>query len=549
MGIRGRLNESWKAFAQAFRQPALRRLQLAGIGSTLAIWAYSIAIAVYAYRADGAKAVGIVLFARWALAAVFAPWLALFADRVSRRRVMLTVDFTRLGLVSIMTVLALMDGPSMIGYAIAVLISIVATAFDPAQSALLPGLATTPEELTASNLALSTIASVGMFAGPAIGGVFLAFSGPWLVFALTGVSYLWSAVCVLGLPRDTPPEAPEDSAILTELLAGFRAIGEDRRLFVVVALIGAEMVVAGALEVMIVVDSIRILHAGNAGVGWLNTALGVGGLLGGLVGVVLTARKRLAGDFRIGLALFGGCFILLAPATSFALALVLYGLIGIGSTLADVTGMTLLQRSAPPHVVGRVFGVLQSLMLATIATGALLTPLLVSTLGPKATFLAAGAVLPVLAVLTWRKINAIDDDARVAAKPLELLRAISIFSPLPPAVVERLASVATELSFAPGSPVCTQGEPGDRFYVVAEGAAAVAVDGVEKSRLGRGEFFGEIALLRDVPRTATVSAVDDLRVYALERDDFIAAVTGHAPSREAAESVVSARLPADAGVS
>ncbi len=305
MGTRGRIGESWRAFAQAFRSPELRRLQLAGVGSTLAVWAYSIAIAVYAYRADGAKAVGIVLFVRWSLAAVFAPWLALFADRLSRRRVMLAVDGSRVALVAGMTVIAAAGGPPVVTYGLAVVMSIISTAFAPAQAALMPSLAKTPEELTASNLALNTISGVGMFAGPAIAGLVLAFSGPSLVFALTGAAYAWSGICVLGLKPDAPPDTTGDRAILAQLLAGFRAIGADRRLLLIIGLVGAQMFVAGALEVVIVVDAIRLLHAGNAGVGWLNTALGVGGLLGGLGGVMLAARKRLAGDFRLGLVVFG----------------------------------------------------------------------------------------------------------------------------------------------------------------------------------------------------------------------------------------------------
>jgi MFS family permease len=546
MKLRSRVGESFRTFAQAFRSRELRRLQLAGAGSTLAIWAYSIAIAVYAYRADGAKAVGIVLFARWALAAVAAPWLALAADRISRRRVMLSVDFTRAALVACMTVIALAGGPSLVAYAIAVVVSVVSTAFGPAQSALMPSLARTPEELTASNLALNTISSVGMFAGPAIGGVLLAFSGPWLVFALAGASYLWSAVCVLGLARDEPPESPAESAIVTELLAGFRAIGSDRNLQVVIGLTGAQMLVAGALEVVIVVDAIRLLHAGNAGVGWLNTALGVGGLLGGLVGVALTARKRLAGDFRLGLAVFGCALALLAASNVYAIALVLFAVMGVGSTLVDVTGMTMLQRTAPPHVLGRVFGVLQSLMLATLAVGSLMTPLLISWLGARQTFVAVGVLLPALALLSWRRLTTIDATSHVAVEPLGLLRAISIFAPLPEAAIERLASIAAETRFLPGARVFAQGDPGDRFYVIADGTASVEIDGTEKTRLAVGDFFGEIALLRDVPRTATIVATDALRVFGLERDDFIAAVTGYAPSREAADSVVAARLPAGA---
>jgi MFS family permease len=548
MGNWGRLSESWHALAAAFRSRELRRLQLAGAGSTLAVWTYAIAIAVYTYREDGAKAVGIVLFVRWSLAAVFAPWLSLFADRSSRRRVMLTVDVSRTALVAVMAVVAASGGPPIIVYVCAVLVSIVSSAFDPAQAALLPTLTRTPEELTASNLALSVISSVGMFAGPAIGGIVLAFSGPWLVFGIGGLGYLWSGVCVLGLTPDEVPPAEEPKPIVAELVAGFAAIASDRRLQVVIGLIGVEMFAIGALEVVLVVDAIRVLDAGNSGVGWLNTALGTGGLLGGAVGVALTARKRLAGDFALGFLIFGGALAVLGLFTNFTVALLLFAVMGIGGTLIDVFGMTLLQRAAPVDVVGRVFGVLQSLMLATTAVGALVTPLLISAFDPAWAFAAIGLLLPASALLMWRALTAIDRSARIAVEPLELLRGITIFAPLPTTVLERLASLAGEVHVPAMVTVFAQGDAGDRFYVVAEGTATVEIDGAEVNTLSHGDFFGEIALLRDVPRTATVRAVDELRLFALERDDFIAAVTGHAPSRDAADSIVAARLPAVATV-
>src|SRR5262249_19569356 len=176
--------------------------------------------------------------------------------------------------------------------------------------------------------------------------------------------------------------------------------------------------------------------------------------------------------------------------------------------------------------------------------GALLTPLLVSALGPRAAFAAIGAILPVLTLISWARISVIDAGSTVATEPLELLRAIPIFTPLPEPAIERLAAIAEQGPLEPGAAAWVQGDEGDRFYVVADGTAAVTVDGVETNRLARGDFFGEIALLRDVPRTATVTAVEPLRLFALERDDFIAAVTGYAPSREAADSIVAARLPA-----
>jgi MFS family permease len=548
MGMWGRLSESWAAFAGAFRSRELRRLQLAGVGSTLAVWIYAIAIAVYAYRENGAKAVGIVLFVRWSLAAVFAPWLALFADRASRRTVMLVVDFSRTALVAVMTVIAATGGPPMLVYVCAVLVSIVSSAFGPAQAALLPTLSKTPEELTASNLALETIAGVGMFLGPALGGLVLAFSGPWLVFLLGGVGYLWSGLCVVALTPDEAPVADEPKPILSELLAGFSAISSDRRLLIVIGLIGVQMFAVGSLEVVLVVDAIRVLHAGNAGVGWLNTALGVGGVLGGVLGVVLTARKRLAGDFSLGFLAYGAALAVLGLFTNFTVALLLFGVMGMGGTLIDVAGMTLLQRAAPAEVVGRVFGVLQSLMLATTAMGALITPLLISAIDPAWSFAAVGLLLPTAVLLAWRSLGAIDRSARIAVEPLELLRGIAIFTPLPTPILERLASLAAEVHVPAMTAVFTQGDAGDRFYVIAEGTATVEIDGAEANTLSRGDFFGEIALLRDVPRTATIRAVDELRLFALERDDFIAAVTGHAPSRDAADSIVAARLPAAATV-
>ena len=544
MAIGGRLRQSWQSFAGAFRNPELRQLQLAGLGSTLAVWVNSIAIAVYTYRADGAKAVGLVLFTRWTLAAIFAPWLAVFADRISRRRVMLTVDLARTAFVAGMAITAAAGGPSLVVYGLAVLVSVVSSAFGPAQAALIPTLAETPEELTASNLALNTISGAGSFAGPALGGLALAFSGPWLVFVLAGAGYLWSGLCVLRLSRDAPPPGDGSRRGGSELLAGFAAIGADSKLRVIVALTGAEMFVVGALEIVLVVDAIRVLHSGNAAVGWLNTGLGGGGLLGAAAGIVLATRKRLAADFALGLLLLGSALAVLGLSTSFAAALLLFVVMGAGGTLIDVAGMTLLQRAAPAEVVGRVFGVIESLALAGVAVGALAMPLLVSGTSPRTAFAITGLLLPVSTVLGWRTLRRVDREARIPVEPLELLRAIAIFAPLPAAVLERLASLAAEVHIAAGTDVFRRGDAGDRFYVIADGTAAVELDDANTVELTRGDFFGEIALLRDVRRTATVRAVDELRLYALERDDFIAAVTGHAPSREAADSVVAARLPA-----
>ena len=349
-------------------------------------------------------------------------------------------------------------------------------------------------------------------------------------------------------PADSRPAESAPAPVASALLGGFRAIASHPALRVVVGLTAAQTLVAGAFEVLLVVVALDVLHSGSSGVGWLNAGVGTGALLGVVVVGALAGRKRLAGDLGIGVLLWGAPLALAAVWSNLAFALVLFGVIGLGNTLVDVAGMTLLQRSADDEVLGRVFGVLESVVLATLAVGSLVAPGLVSLFGTKAALVIVGAFLPVLLVPTWPVLRRVDAAARVPTEPLELLRAIPMFSLLPPTVLERLASVAAEVRVPAMSEVFRQGERGDRFYVIADGAATVEVDGAEASTLGRGGFFGEIALLRDVPRTATVRAVQDLRLFALERDDFIAAVTGHAPSHQAADSIVAARLPAGAAL-
>jgi Cyclic nucleotide-binding domain len=206
-----------------------------------------------------------------------------------------------------------------------------------------------------------------------------------------------------------------------------------------------------------------------------------------------------------------------------------------------VAGLTLLQRTAPAEVIGRVFGVLEMILVAAIGLGAVLTPALIDLVGTRWSLVVTGAVLPALAAVAWRQLVAIDAAAEAPAE-LDLLAQIPIFSPLPAPALERLASQLRPLSVAAGAIVVRQGDHGDRFYLVESGRLRVSVDGSAGRELGPGDSFGEIALLRDVPRTATVAAETDARLQALEREDFLDAVTGHPPSARAADAVVGARL-------
>jgi MFS family permease len=540
--LRRRLGESLRAFAAVFHNEDLRRLELAWSGSIIGQWGYEVALAVFAYRAGGATAVGLVAFVRLLPAAAIAPFAALLGDRFRRKRIMVAADLARVCAMGAAAAAVFGGAPAATVYALAAIAAVTGTAFGPAQSALLPSLARSAEELTAANATSTTLESVGFFVGPALGGVLLAVTSVGAVFTMTAALFLWSAFVLARIGGDSRggPGVEADS-ILREALAGFRAVIVERRLRLLVGLYGLQTLAAGILRVLLVVTALRVLDLGPSGVGFLNSAVGVGALAGMLVVLTLVGSSRLAAVFGLGILLWGVPLVLLGIWPSIAAALVLLGILGVGNTLVDVAGLTLLQRAAPDDVRARVFGVLESVFLGTIAIGAILAPLLTAVLGARGALIAAGGGLSVLVLLFWRPLNALDA-AAVPESELALLRGIPIFAPLPPVTLEQLASHLSRVRVPAGQVVFRRGDPGDLFYVIGGGEVAVALDGRPPVTLGRGDYFGEIALLRDVPRTATVTARTEVELYALERDVFIAAVTGHAQSAEAADAVIASRL-------
>jgi MFS family permease len=542
--LRARIAESLWAFAAVFTNRDLRRVELSFAGSELGKWLYLIALAVFAYDIGGAAAVGLVALVRTVPSAVGAPFTALLGDRYERGRVMFLASLLRAVTMVAAAAVAFFDASAVLVYLLVGVVTLASTAFRPAQAAALPRLARTPEELTAANLASSTIATIAGFVGPAAGGLLLAVTSVEAVFLLTALVFVLAALLVA--PVSAPPSgderAPSARAVVREAGAGFATIGVDRDLRLLMGLYSAQALVGGAFNVLVVVSAIELLDLGEAGVGWLNAAFGVGGLLGAVVALALIARGRLASDFMFGIVLWGVPLALIGLWPEPAVALLLLGLVGVGETLVEVAGPTLLQRSVPDRVLARVFGALESLLITMIGVGGLVAPLLIELLGIRGALVAAGALLPVLAAVFWTRLTALDRAHPVAAREVALLRSVPIFAPLPAPTLEQLAAALMPVHVPAGRLIFAQGDPGDRFYVIAQGTLEVSVDGAEVNLLGPGGFFGEIALLHDVPRTASVSARTEAQLFALDRDQFIAALTGHAPSAEAADAVIATRL-------
>ena len=547
--LRRQLADSSHAFRAVFRNRELRKLQLAFVGSITGEWGYFIALLVYAEAHDGARGVSLILFLRWSCSALAASWLAYLADRFRRERVMVSTDLIRASVMGIMAAAAFAGWSPLFVYAGATFVSVAAKAFRPAQAALLPTLARTPEELTAANVASSGIESIGAFAGPAIGGLLLAATNTGTVFLAMCVALLWSASLISRLhPVARPAPPAEHRGALSEAVAGFRELGREPDARVIVGLYACQTFMDGALRVLMVVTALDLLDIGKSGLGFLNAAVGVGGLVGVAFAFALVGRNRLAGNFGVGLLLMGLGLGLIGVWPKPAAAIILMGVLGVGNTLVDVSAVTLLQRAVRDEVLGRVFGALQSMLIGSAAIGALVAPFLIDAVGIRAALVITGGMLPTVTALLWVRLHAIDDRVHVPTERIELLRRNPLFEPLPPPAVEHLASKLIPRHVEAGATVFRQGDAGDLFYIVESGRCEISIDGVKVSEAGPGEGFGEIALLHEVPRTATVVAAEETKLFSLDGDEFIASVTGHAPSREAADAVIGARLASVSGV-
>jgi hypothetical protein len=358
-----------------------------------------------------------------------------------------------------------------------------------------------------------------------------------VVIAVMAAAAAASALLVAPLARRAarvPAPANESPGILGECTAGFRTLAREPAPRLVVGLLTLQYVVWGAFDVLAVVLALNVLDMGEAGAGYLNAAFGAGGVIGGVVTVLLVGRRRLAPPLAAGMLLWGAAFIVLGLFPTVVGALLLIAAAGMGNSLADVAGRTLLQRTAREDVLARVFGVLEGLSMAALAIGSIAVPALVAGLDAETTFVVAGAVLPVALILAGRRLLAVDATATVPVVEIALLRTLPIFAPLPAPELEGVARGLEPVEAAAGTVIIRQGEAGDRYFAVAEGEVEVSVDGELVQTCCRGGGFGEIALLRDVPRTATVTAKTDVRLYALEKDQFVAAVTDHPQSYRAA---------------
>ena len=529
-------------FRATIRNRTLLRLELAFAAFNGAEWAVWVCLLVYAYSVGGATAAGIMALVQLIPCIFLAPYIGALADRRRPGRVLLVGYLVQAVAMTAVAVAIAFDAPAWAVFALAPAINLGITVPRPAQSALLPSIVRKPIELTAANVVSSWAENGSVLVAPAIAGVLLGVGGPELAIAFLATLAFVAAILVIPVPGPPPLGQAEAAVSLTaQVKAGIRAVRREPSVRVLVLLLGSQYILVGALDVLYVVLSISVLGLGESGAGYLNAAFGAGGLVGAALTAGLVARRRLAPALGAGVVTAALALGALGLFPTVVGAFALLALAGVGRTMLDVTGRILLQRAAPPDVLADVFSLLESLMNLGLAFGSIIVPVLVALSGARAALIGTGVVFLLVIVATWRKLRAVDDAADVPHVEIRLLQSIPIFGRLPAPQLEGLARALEPVEYAAGQTVMCEGEEGDFYCAIAEGEVDVTHAGRQVARLTRGEGFGEIALIEEVPRTATVTATVPTEVYCLQKAPFILALTGHAPAKTAATSVITKR--------
>ena len=539
-------------FRRAAADPATRRLLVASFAWSAGDAAYLVGLLVWAYAFAGAGAVALVAIVRTVPSIVLAPALAaLAADRPIDGVLRLTL-VVRVVSVALLAAILVLDGSVVVALVLAGIDSIAATLLRPLRGAALPAVARSPDEVVAGNVALTTGDSLAGLVGPLLAGFVLAIAGPAATF-LPGLALLGSSlISLLGLHTGNPStrrrrpggaggaDGAEPAAVRGPLatlrwLAGHPA-GP------IVAAFAVQRLGRGALTVLVVAAAIDLLGLGDAGVGLLTAAVGFGGLIGSAAGAALIGRQRLAPTFIVGLVVWGLGIGVVGLLPLAGLALIALAVGGIGRVLIDVAGTTLLQRTVPNAMRSPVLGIQEGIVTAALALGSVGASVVIDTAGVAVACIATGLVVGLAGLLLGPALRRADAASVVPVHASALLRGIPMFEPLPMTTMEELASGLGWWSVAPGQVIMERGEPGQCFYVVDQGEVLVQVPGQPDRRLGPGEGFGEIALLREVPRTATVTAIGEVRLAGIDQEHFLAAVTGDRRSAATADAIVTEHL-------
>ena len=500
---------------------SLRLVQLSWAAVNTAFWTATIGLAVIAYAAGGSTAVALAVLARAVPGVVLGPLVGPLVDRGSRRRVMLLASLVS---AAACAAAAAAGTDVLVVTVLVALVSVATMVFRAAHAALLPELVERPADLTSANGVTSAVEAFGVFTGPALAGLLLAVQGPQLALGVSAGLLVMAALLLVGRGSGRESAARRTTGSVSTVRALLRLPAAR----LLLGLVLAQTVLSGALLVLYPALSLDVLDAGEAGVGLLVSAFGLGGLIGSVGLFALAGSSRLGALTSAALAVWSLPLLLLAalPELGLALALAMLALVGAANVLFDVTLVTLLQRAVPEHLLGRAFGAVETVVVVGLGAGAVIAPALAFAVGPAQALAAVAGPLLVVAVLALRPLLRLDHDLMAPTRQIALLRGLPPFAGLAVPELERLALSLHRVERAGGQDVVRQGEPGRSYWVLETGRLTVRVDGRAVARLGPGEAFGEVALLRDGTRTATVTADGPAVLWTLDGQVFLDALGG-----------------------
>jgi predicted MFS family arabinose efflux permease len=497
-----------------------------------------VSVLVYAFDRGGAPLAGLAAALQLLPSVAIAPVFSVFVDHF-RRDLPLRFGYLAQSIAYGAVGMAMLNGAHVaVVIALAAVAATVITVTRPAHGSLVPELATRPDEVTAANVVTSTAEGMGVLAGPALAGLILLRGEPGHVFLAMSGFVLVAATLVLGI-RGLPPLLHLSELTGSNLLAGIRTIWSDRDLRAIATVGASSYILVGAFDVLGVFLAIEVLGWGQAGAGALASAGGFGTLIGAMAAAALVGR-RLSRALLLAVVLAALPLALLGWL-SFA-AVVLFFLASAGIQWTQLITQTLVQRAAPAAALGRVLGVHEGLAGGALAMGSLLVSALFASLGSVITFVVLGLVLPIACAISWSRIRKLERTAPARLVELQLLKKVPMFSRLSPLVLETLAAGLGTVVVDDGATVVKERDAGDSLYLIAEGEFIVEKDGRELARLGPGDVFGEIALLYDVPRTATVRSASFGRLYTLSDHEFLMSMGATGDAKKVALGLAEQRL-------
>ena len=538
-----------RRYRSALAQPDLRRLLGAEVVSSIGSWAYNVALLAFVFeRTHSFGWVAAAGLTRTITGLVCSPYGGVIAERTERIRLMVGADLGCALWQASAAVAAAAGAPVVVVLVFTSLTAATNVVYGPAVAATIPSLVG-EDDLVAANALNDTIDNLVVVAGPGVGALLLLVGSPAVVFGLNAVSFVGSAVLVGRITiRSRPVDVTDGgtSGVLRQVTVGARTIVSLRAARVLVGFCALVSFAYGIDSVMFVAASAHRLGTGAEGFGYLLGGLGLGGIAGAATVDRLSGSARLAPVILAGAIGYCGLAALLAVIRSPELAFVLEVVRGFSTLIVDVLAITALQRAVPSDQLARVFGVFFAVALGSIALGTLVAPVVISAAGLTSAIVILAVAGSAVAVLGLPALLSIDSSTAAATAALEpivnLLERLTIFEAAPRPTLQAVAGAATEVEPVAGATIVSEGDPADALYVLAAGTVEVTARGEAGGPTQRirtmtaPSYFGEIGVLRRIPRTATVTAGDGCRLLRIDGQALLDALTSAPPSTSLMEN-------------